>query len=366
MYATLWLLLLCTTMLPQTPPAPAEPEIELRAALDELRRGDAQSPEFAAAAERLPELLASGAGFFVEGAAFVAGQHARKECVPALIAALEHENRRAPDGSDEPTRCLLDALIRLDARVPADVILARVEPQFAPQAHLLMAKGEKPDLDGLLRLYELGWTDLLAHWASACKLVAARDPRILHSLLFATPWEVEFAVCDDGNDYVARGMSSGVACSRHPRWPPRVLYELQLPDAQGSSLEVGFKRSQFTTCWWNHGLSRAYEPAAQRMKLVELALGEATPDLRPRLAPPLLYTYSDDASCLEALDVCADGAFLALEAVARRAVEKQLFSEEQRALPPFRLQINLRDCRVDPAAPLPKPPPRANVEFRGD
>ncbi|MEO6709654.1 MAG: hypothetical protein ABI054_11175, partial [Planctomycetota bacterium] len=208
-------------------PLPPAPSIELRSALDGLRKNTILGEERESALGMLPAMIASETQFFVEGGAYLAGKHRRTECVPYLIASLERENRRTVDSSSEPTRCLLDALIRLDARVSADVLLTRPQTEFASQTYLLLAKADRPDLQGLLRFYDLGWDSLAGHWASACTLVAAGGTGVVQRLLVAQPWPLEFVVRDHGagmESSLRRG--SGVRCSSHPLWPPRTRYSL--------------------------------------------------------------------------------------------------------------------------------------------
>src|SRR5687768_15769004 len=86
-----------------------EPTVEeLRAAYDALRDGQPGEAKFEAALPRLPDLLASRSSTFVEGAAYVAGELGRSECVEALVDALRHENVGTGERSVGPTRCLLD------------------------------------------------------------------------------------------------------------------------------------------------------------------------------------------------------------------------------------------------------------------
>src|SRR5688572_27531707 len=137
-------------------PTPPPTGAELRAAMQALRDGNAGEASFDAALPLLSELIRSGSGSFVAGGAHLAGQLGRSECVPALVAALEHENARPANGSEHPTRAVLDALIRLGARVPREALLARPDVRFAPQVYVLSRFDPEHGAEALAQLMGQG------------------------------------------------------------------------------------------------------------------------------------------------------------------------------------------------------------------
>jgi len=333
--------------------------------MDGLREHKLSGAELESALALLPAMIASESEFFVEGGAYLAGKHRRTECVPALIASLEREKRSTKYWNPEPTRCLLDALIRLDARVSADLLLTRPKKEFASQTYLLLAKADPPDLEGLVRFFDLGWDSLSGHWASACTLVAAGEPRVVEPLLIAQPWPLEFVVRDPdslrGMTFCCRG---GAHRSSHPVWPPRVLYNLKLPRTGSADLEVGFSRSEYATGWWNDGLSEVQDQLEWRLRLLERQLGSLAPDFRERLTAD--HAFEDNTGFLEALDRSADAVLAPLHDAIHRAAELNMISDVDAVTKQLRVRITLVDHRSEPASPLPRTKKRANVEFVED
>src|SRR5688500_4865348 len=84
----------------------AVPVDDLQPAFEALRAGKPGELAFDAALLKLPALLESGSSDFVRGAAFIAAEHQRVECAPAMIEALRRENARPAATSEKPTRSL--------------------------------------------------------------------------------------------------------------------------------------------------------------------------------------------------------------------------------------------------------------------
>jgi hypothetical protein len=249
---------------------------ELRAALDAMRYGKPGETKFDASLASLPTLIASRSAFFVAGGAYLAGQHDRKECIPSLVEALKHENARPETADPSQKRSVLDALIRLDARVPVDIVMTRPELEFITQMYLLLERDTEHGRDGLMRLLDLKCTDLPAHWASAQALVRARDPRIAPWLLAGSDWTFEVRVTDDGEHWqtpICTGI--GRSSSDHELWPPRVSYELELPGIEFSDGPIGFKRREDTRSWTGIQRVSAETLEHRRVKLLQHMLGDA-------------------------------------------------------------------------------------------
>lgn len=249
---------------------------ELRASLDAMRFGKPGEAKFDASLSDLPTLIASRSAFFVAGGAYLAGRHDRKECIPALIEALKHENARPELADPSQKRSVLDALIRLDARVPVDVVMTRPELEFITQTYLLLERDPEHGRDGLMRLLDLKCTDLPAHWASAQSLVRSHDPRIVPWLLAGSDWTFEVRVTDDGEQWqtpICTGNRH--SSSDHELWPPRVSYELELPGVEFSDVPIGFVRREDTRQWTGIQRVSAETLEHRRVKLLQHLLGDA-------------------------------------------------------------------------------------------
>ncbi|MCC7012499.1 MAG: hypothetical protein IT454_08065 [Planctomycetes bacterium] len=337
---------------------------ELRGSLDALRAGQPGEAAFESALHSLPALLASRSGAFVAGAAHLAGKHARSECAPALIAALENENRRAANGSLEPTRAILDALVRLDVAAPSEVLLARPEGDLANLLYLALAceKDAAKRVAGLARLLELGWVASEAHWAAACRLAAARDPRLARWLISGAPWELCFAVQDAGDESgVAYSSGGGRWSTSHALWPPRAEYSLELP-ARGAALEaIAARRTEHASSGPMPRTLGVDERMQWRGRLLA-ALLERDVQLGPETLAAST-TLVDGAELASALDAHVAAARERIRAALGMLAAAKLVTDPEPLLSKLRFSVVLSDQRLEPSAPIVWPKSSASVEL---
>lgn len=211
--------------------------VPVRASLPEtlscLRAGPEGSTGFAESLERLPELLDSPAREFVEGAAFVAGEHQRVECAPTLLEALRRDRLGRYGKQSRVGELALDALIRLGIAAPNELLFAR-DSQTQPGllfAAIMLEQDLGLRCDGLAKLLERTKELDTAHWAAAIELARARDVRVAQVLL-RQEWRasVEVVGPDSASQFSGR-WSRSTRCGRGESWPPYVGYSIELHDA---------------------------------------------------------------------------------------------------------------------------------------
>lgn len=216
------------------------PAAELREALDALRTGAPGEPAFDAALPRLPDLIRSRTAWFVAGGAYLAGEHGRRECVAALIDALD-----AGRGLREPDmEAVLDALIRLDAPLePGRLVL---DGRHAAETLILLSRDPKTHQGEIATLLAVCPEDEPARWAAACLLAEHRDRGIAAVLLGSTTWSADVVVREPGSDAaVGQGGGARYRSFPHPPWPLPVAYHLRLPCADEPLWPVRYERKRY-------------------------------------------------------------------------------------------------------------------------
>lgn len=350
---TPWIPLACMVLAGLGQPAQESSTKELRAALDVLRDGQPGEAAFEAALPRLPELLASRSSVFVEGAAYLAGIHGRSECADALIDALRHENERPPDRSASTTRCILDALIQLDVAAPAEVLLARPDPELATMLYLALSCEPDPEraATSLVRFVALGWCADRPYWAAAVELAVARDPRIV-AHAFAADWELQVGVRDPRSaDEVPDTLGGGRWTVSHAMWPPRVQYELKLPDSGAPLDRIEYTRHEHDRSGPQPSRLFPHERIAWRARILrELAPGSPALDLPAATA----YVETFDRASLErAVREHVARARSLLATAAEELERSKLLPDAAAATAALRFSVELVDLRSDRSTPLP-------------
>jgi hypothetical protein len=333
----------------QTPPNEG-----LRAALEAMRNGEPGDASFEAALPRLPELLRSGSSAFVEGAAYLAGIHGRAECAEELVDALRRENERPPDGSSAPTRALLDALVQLDHAAPADVLLARPDPELATVLYLaLSCEGDPASASSsLVRFVELGWCAEPSYWAASIELTVARDPRIAAHAFGGDVWELQIGVRDPGSaDEVPYALQGGYWGTSHATWPPRVQYQLKLPEPDAPLDDIEFTRKEYVRSGPEPRRLSTHHRIEWRGRLLR-ELAPSSPELD--LAAATAYVESIDRRALEiAIREHVARARAVLAAAAEELARAKLLPDAATAASALRLSVELVDLRSDVSVPLP-------------
>jgi len=335
---------------------------EQREALDALRYKKPGDAEFDASLARLPELIASGSGAWVAGGAHLAGQYKRSECVPALLDALKKENERPAEGADFPKRAVLDALLRLDARVPVGLAMARPEREFANQVYLLLASDAEHGRDGMIQLLDLKWIDSTAHWASACALVDARDKRIAERLIAGWDWEFRVRVVKPGSALGGSIGRNGGGSSSHDLWPPRATYELELPTQDQPLQPIAFVRSEATRHWTLPRVIDVSERMQRRAQLLTILLRTEPESSLVREAEDLSIELSEGEAYETPLRTHAADLRERIGKLAS-ALKRVGLIDEKSVLAPVSFRVRVSDYRDSPGTPLPAPPAIEGVTY---
>lgn len=333
----------------------ASPE-DLVQALEALRQGEPGEEAFERALPRLPELIASDAADLVAGGAYLAAQHDRRTCLPALLATFERW-----DGLGAKARAhVLDALIRLGAQVePGRLPLT---PWLEVESYVLLARDPHAHRDELLRLFDACEEDAPERWACAVSLAHVDEAQLAARLLDGLPWTIAVQVREPGS-FVGRSggrRSMGIQCGR-PAWPPRFAYALRLPEEdEPLSAQVPARRLETTGSCLR--LDRSFDGErreALRRRLLAKLLDEDTLDL----AADLDLEWHGDAAFVAALREHLPRQRAAFEEVARELAARGLLAGPAEALARTRFQIELFDMRDDKASGLPEPWLGADVVY---
>lgn len=337
----------------------------LRKALDALRTGSPGQPAFDAATEHLPALIAfTGSDWFVAGGAYVAGRYGRKECVPALLAALERENRSASAGAHSTRSAILDALIGLDANVPVALLTQRLEESSLPETYVLLMRDQKHAADALLALFDAAAVDASARWAAACTLVEARDARVAERLLAGMEWELDFVVRDAGSSAsIGYGSEGGRWCSAHERWPPRVTYELLLPEDDAPLSPIQHTRTERTRSGTLPTRVEARQRGAWKVRLIDRLLGDVEERGLLQRSEDQYLDWTDAEAYARALRAHCLSLRDRIARVAVRLETLGLLEHAQEVSASVALRVRIHGLRESPPAPLPPPPELPGVVY---
>jgi hypothetical protein len=345
-------------------PAPPPSGEELRAAMQALRNGKAGEASFDSALPLLPELIRSGSGNFVAGGAHLAGQLGRSECVPALVTALEHENARAANGSEHPTRAILDALIRLEARVPHGTLLARPDVRFAAQVYVLSMHDAEHGAEALAQLMAQGFFQSPAHWAAACALTHARDRRVAEHLLAGSAWELEIGVRLPGSEAELGLYGSGGQWSTpHASWPPRAYYDLRLPKPDEPLQPIAHVRREHLRSGPRDPVIPAEERTGWRVRLIDALLREAPERGLLHGSESFVVDLVDAASYQREIQGRVDELIGRWERVLAALDRQDLIGDPVPVRARLSFAIRIVDLRPEGSPALPLPPQRADVRY---
>lgn len=215
--------------------------------------GGAQSFSAAADAEAVRLLKSEGHRERAWGA-YLAGARGLEEHAPLLVALLE-DPRLAAGGREAALvrQAALDALIRLDAEVPAEVLRA-LPRGFSDEAIILLAKSPGENQAALLEIFA-GLDDSAhagAHWLAAGNLLAGVKARgFAARLLGALKVEADVAVLDAdvshglGRGYGGGGCGCGASYGPDTGFPPVSYYGLTGEAARGAVVVAPGKRPVF-------------------------------------------------------------------------------------------------------------------------
>ncbi len=194
--------------------------------------------------ERVRRWLGSESRADVDRGTWAAGEYRLAQLAPLLLEQLAASNALGRGESIDTRRLLLDALIRLDVDVPAELLTARLERDLLPQTTILLARERDAPLDALLALLDAGEPGDGHRWAAAAVLVERRAPGVAAWLLERVHVRLGVAVRDPGacdEVWLGHGVGGGRWMSPHARALPRVHYLLRVGDraAPGWRVLVG-------------------------------------------------------------------------------------------------------------------------------
>jgi hypothetical protein len=220
--------------------------------------GDERSERRARRVEALRAELRSGDPSAVARAAFAAGglYRSRSDLVPSLLHALQRITGSETPDDARVVKHLLDALIRLDARVATSLLEAHELPvTTSTEALILAVRNGEPAYPLLRRTVERsvhGPEIEIAGVAAGNLLAAAGDRHLLALMLPYVRPRIDVTVFDHHRargETVGSPLVTGCAWSETPEdHPPAVWYELSFHgcDWQPSLLARGAVES----VWW--------------------------------------------------------------------------------------------------------------------
>lgn len=329
--------------------AQAPAKSQLVADLDALRQGEPGQPAFDAAAPSLGALLESRDDALVPGAAYVIGTHGLQGYENLLLATLRSEAQRPATEPGRSFAHVLDALVQLQAEVPAELVLARTRADNSGLAYVALSSQSDSAraLDGLAGLVCLGLREEPAHWAALIELTLARDARAAEELLFGRPWRLEVEVSNPEGGRFGGSYNSRFGYSA-PRWPPTVSYRVELPALNGELDGIEFTRLEFSG-----GCRRTsrdnIDQQGWRARLLRALLPELSLHAKRDFDARIEFAHADQVRAEIERHVAAVRARLG--AVVDALAIHELV--EPAAKPRLRLHVVLRDARIDAATPLP-------------
>jgi hypothetical protein len=190
--------------------------------------------------------------------AYQAGDWNLKQHVPALLELVKRENQRPPDASPFTQKMALDALVRLGADVPSDLLLARLDKEYYSETLILLAKVGLKSRGTLLRFMDELPMDGQHWWATARILTAARAPGIARRVLNGVQFELTFFVRDSVEQVYRYGAYVSHNSRRNfrdyqkslPPWPEYYFYP-SLKDGRivlrNDPVGVSYSRSEFSS-----------------------------------------------------------------------------------------------------------------------
>lgn len=289
--------------------------------------------------------------------AYYAGRHGLRGCIPALLDALAV--RAARSKRVALREIFLDALIRLEARVPGKVL---VDGGFGlARTLILLAPDAKKNEPYLLELHAARQSDF-AWWATGAVLASIPSKEFARQLVTSLALRVEVVVVDRGQPTERWRGTSGQRGGRSVRaggsWPPTDTYGIHHAPRGGARVLVG----GFLPVYWSRTSSDAAPPFPDRTDLSLQLLGamigktHASLGLQAQTRLTIPWEGADAYTArLKKLRTRLRGAYDELiEALAA----KGLISATQKGALALPLRFDVLDEREDLAEGLPSPPGR--------
>jgi len=204
-------------------------------------RSSAQPPQtFREATAAVNRLLQSSDVKDVAWGAFTSSQYHVVSAVPLLTAALGRELGANGDAGRAAELAILDALVQLDAHVPADAL----RPSLArwPIPTLILLANASGDRDALL-LERFSATSDFEWRAIANLLLKSQPPGFAFRLLEGLRLSLTVYVTDDANRGFGSGLGAGAGCGNYalrvPGFPPLAQYQFVVAGPGATILSSG-------------------------------------------------------------------------------------------------------------------------------
>jgi len=130
--------------------------------------------------------------------AYYAGKSRLKESIPTLLELVKRQNRRLNGPVPLVKKAALDALIRLDADVPAGLLYHGLNEVCLAETLILLAKNPEKNRNGLFYLMDYDDVDNQHWWATAAVLTSLNPLGLAERLLKEARLTLCVTVCDQG------------------------------------------------------------------------------------------------------------------------------------------------------------------------
>ena len=298
--------------------------------------------------------------------AYLSGAYGSKEHAPLLVGLLEDPGLAAGGWEESAVlQAALDALIRLDAEVPAEVLRA-LPQRFSNEVVILLARSPEKNQDALLEIFTGldGDVNPGARWLAAGNLLASVKGRgFAARLLGGLKVEAYVTVLDRDGSHGSGGGSGGGGCGCgadfYPQtdFPPVGYYALTGEATRGASVVAPGKRPVFYVRALHRSRVGCYflPPPADSIRVEYLAaLLDTTEDgLGFGARPSFTVVCNDTRQCRRELAGVRGRIEQSYAAVVGRLIEKGLLDgvADAPASPP--MTFALLDERSRKTFPLP-------------
>jgi hypothetical protein len=321
--------------------------------------------------EDLERLLASGPRE-VAWAAYTIGTQNRREMVPSLAALVgSYQGAPIPDRGPMPPEAaaieaVADALIRLQATLPADTVM-RLYPQFPAQTIILLSRASE-NTAALLEIFQT--TQSRDLWLAAGNLLALRPtPEFVHSLLSGFVASFTFHVVPPSSDAWGSGASSGCAgdfLMSHDTafgdWPKARMYRLITGRRPQNVFAPGIHPIGFSTWetndyrdpWTDISDCSPEKSRDWRTGLLAQLQGKNLSDFPLKPQTREIVRYSSAASFESEVQAAIEKQSTALRGVAASFVESGLMPIGDAGVFYLQCRIQVQDDRPGPRSELPQ------------
>lgn len=297
--------------------------------------------------------------------AYLIGLYGLKEQTPALVSILEDESLSGGGLEEAIVRqAALDALIRLDAEVSADVLL-RVYAYAPDEVLILLARSPRENQSALLKLFTEETSNV--RWLAAGNLLAGtRAPGFAARLLAGLKIKASVYVFDTEGEHqmLGSGRNGGGGCgggdmSHGGEFPPVGYYDLEDHAKRGAvvlaangPLAVYYTRGLYhshcnpSVDWW-------LERDSARVDYLEELLPGADEMTSFRDSLWQEVVCKDAPQCLKAFAGARDRVKRAYEVMLRRLLNDGLLDGADAAELKPNITLDINDQRERKSFPLP-------------